>query len=190
MLAFTLVPISSEPTTSANLTDAIHGQNHGHTALSDAGNHSVGHRVTPQFGSASILPLQASAPSISIPVNIMHSSAHMLPPPSAVPFQKMSSNITIGGFANGQAESFSDPMLPAQPGTVGEFSFAGGDFSSSGVNPTPVFLSEPHYHSAPVHTQRNDPIVPHTVSLNINDYYASDANLSRLAAITPIVMPV
>ena len=45
LLAFTHVPISSEPMTSANLFHAIHssnGHNHGYTALSDAGIHSHG----------------------------------------------------------------------------------------------------------------------------------------------------
>ena len=83
-------------------------------------------------------------------------------------------------------------MLPAQPGTS-FFSlspaFASGDFSSSGVNPRPVFFSAPHCHAAPVQTQHNITIVPHTVSSNINDYYTSDANLWRLAAATPIFTP-
>ena len=77
----------------------------------------------------------------------------------------MSSNITNGSFANGQPESLSVPMLPAKPGT-GFVSlspaFAGGDLSSSGVNPPPVFLSAPHYHTAPVQTQHYVPFVPHT----------------------------
>ena len=119
LLAFTPVRISSEPTTSANFSHAIkisNGHNLGHIAMSDAGIHSDGHRVMPQFDSASILPLQASATSVSFPVENMHSSAHLLPPPSAVPLQTMSSNINISGFANGQPESFSVPMLPAPPG--------------------------------------------------------------------------
>ena len=201
LLAFTPVPISSEPTISAKLAHAIHtsnGHNHGYTALSDAGIHSHGHRVMPQFGSASLLPLQASAPSVLVPVNNMHSSAnvsgaHVLPPPSAVPLQTMSSNITNNDFANGQPESLPVPILPAQTGS-GFVSlspaFAGGDFSSSGVNPPPVFLSAPYCHAAPVHTQNNVPFLSHTVSPNNNDYYTSDANLWRLAATTPIVTPV
>ena len=50
----------------------------------------------------------------------------------------MSSNITKVGFSNGQSESLPVPILPAQHG-AGLVSltpaFAGGDFSSSGVNP-------------------------------------------------------
>ena len=141
--AFTPVPISSGPTTSAILAHAIHtsnSHNHEHTALSDPGIHSYGPRAMPQFGSASFLPLQASVP---FSVNNMHSSAHVLPPPSAVPLQTMSSNITNGSFAIAQPESLPVPMLPAQPGS-GFVSlspaFAGGGFSSSGVNPTPVFF--------------------------------------------------
>ena len=84
-------------------------------------------------------------------------------------------------------------MLPAQPGT-GFVSlstgFAGSDFSSSGVNPPPVFLSAHHCHAAPVQTHHYVPFVPQTVSPNINDYYTSHANLWRLAATTPIVTPV
>ena len=188
LLAFSPVPIWSEPTTSANLAHAIHtsnGHNHGHRALKDAGIYSHGHRVMPHFGSASLLLLQASALSVSVPVNNMHSSAHVLPPPSAVSLQTMSSNITNGGFANGQPELLPVPMLPAQHGTGFvslSLAFAGCDYSSSGVNPLPVFLLAPHCHSAPVHTQHNVPFVPHTVSPNINDYYTSDANLWRLVA--------
>ena len=118
LLAFTPEPISSEPTTSANLAHAIHtskSHNHDHTALSDPGIYSHGYRAMPQFGSASLLPLQASVPSVSFPVNNTHSSAHVLPPPSAVPLQTMSSNITNGSFAIGQPESIPVPMLPAQP---------------------------------------------------------------------------
>ena len=104
----------------------------------------------------------------------------------------MSSNITNGSFAIAQPESLSVPILPAKPGS-GFVSlspaFAGGGFSSSGVNPTPVFFSAPNCHAAPVQTQHNLPFVPHTVSPNINDYYTSDANLWRLAATTPIVTP-
>ena len=114
LLAFTPVPVSSEPTTSAHLAHAIntsYSHNHEHTALSDAGIHSHGHRAMPQFGSASLLPLQASVPSVSFPVNNMHSSAHVLPPPSAVPLQTMSSNITNGSFAIGQPESLPFPDL-------------------------------------------------------------------------------
>ena len=99
--AFTPVHISSGPTASAILAQAIHtsnSHNHGHTALSDPGIHSYGRRAMPQFGSASLLPLQASVP---FPVNNMHSSAHVLPPPSAVPLLTMSSN---GSFAIAQAE--------------------------------------------------------------------------------------
>ena len=164
LLAFTPVPFSSEPTTSANLANATntrYSHNHGHTALSDPGTYSQGHRVMPQFDTASLLPLQASAPSVSFPVNIMHSSAQVLPPPSAVPLQTMSSNITNGSFANGQPESLPVPMLPAQPGT-GFVSlspaFSGGYFSSSGVNPPTVFLSTPHCHAAQV---QNPNIVEH-----------------------------
>ena len=134
----------------------------------------------PQFGNASLLPLQASVPSVSFPVNNIHSSAHVLPPPSAVSLQTMSSNITDGSFAIGQPESLSVPMLPAQPGS-GFVSlspaFADGGFSSSGVNSPPVFLSAPHCHAAPVQTQHNLPFVPRTVSPKINDYYTSDSNL-------------
>ena len=192
LLAFTPVPISSGPTTSANLAHAIYtsnSHNHDHTALSDPGIHRYGHRAMPQFGSASLLPLQASVP---FPVNNMHSCAYVFPPPSAVPLQTMSSNITNGSFAIAQPETLPVPMLPAQPGS-GFVSlspaFAGGGFSSSGVNPTPVFFSAPNCHAAPVQTQHNFPFVPHTVSLNINDYYTSDAKLWRLAATTPIVKP-
>ena len=143
----------------------------------------------PQFGSASLLPLQAPGP---FPVNNMHSSAHVLPPPSAVPLQTMSSNITNGSFAIAQPESLPVPLLSAQPGS-GFVSlspaFAGGSFSSSGVNTTPVFFSASNCHAAPVQAQHNLPFVPHTVSPNINGYYTSDANLWRLAATTPIVTP-
>ena len=190
--AFTSVPNSSGPTTSAILAHAIHiinSHNHEHTALSDPRIHSYGRQAMPQFGSASLLPLQASVP---FPVNNMHSSAHVLPPPSAVPLQTMRSNITNGSFAIAQPESLPVPMLSAQPGS-GFVSlspaFAGGGFSSSGVNPTPVFFSAPNCHAAPVQTQHNLPFVPHTVSPNINDYYTSDANLFRLAATNPIVTP-
>ena len=58
LLAFTPAPILSEPTTSANLAHAIitsNGHYHGHTAISDAGTYSHGHRVTPQNGSASLV---------------------------------------------------------------------------------------------------------------------------------------
>ena len=109
--AFTHVPISSGPTTSALLAHAIHtsnSHNHEHTALSDPGIHSYGHRAVPKFGSASLLPLQASVSfpaSFPFPVNSMHSSTHVLPPPSAVPLQTMSSNITNGSFAIAQPES-------------------------------------------------------------------------------------
>ena len=122
----------------------------------------------------------------------MPSSAHVLPPPSAVPLQAMSSNITNGSFAITQPESLPIPMLPAQPGS-GFVSlspaFAGVGFSSSGVNPTPVFFSATNCHAASVQTQHNLSFDPHTVSPNINDYYTSDANLWRLAATTPIVTP-
>ena len=50
LLAFTPVPISSEPTTSANLAHAIHtsnSHNHEHTALSDPGIYSHEHRAMP-----------------------------------------------------------------------------------------------------------------------------------------------
>ena len=113
----------------------------------------------PHFGSASFSPLQASVPSVSVPVNNMHSSIHVLPPPSAVPLQTMSSNITN---AIGQPESLPVPMLPAQPGS-GFVSlspaFAGGGFSSSGVNPTPVFFSAANCHAAPVQKQHYLPFV-------------------------------
>ena len=145
-----------------------------------------------QFGSASLLPLQASVPSVSFPVNNIHSSAYLLPPPSAVPLQTMSSNITNGSFAIGQPESLPVPMLPAQPGSGFDSLtpvFAGGGFSSSGVNQPSVLFSAPNCHEAPVQTQHNLPFVPHTVSPNINYYYTSDANLWRLAATTPIVTP-
>ena len=87
LLVFTPVPISSEPTTSAHLAHAkntSYSQNLEHTALSDPGIFTYGHRAMPQFGSASLWPLQASVTSVSIPVNKMISSAHVLPPPSAV----------------------------------------------------------------------------------------------------------
>ena len=148
LLAFTPIPISSEPTTSANLAHAIHtnnNHNHEHTAFSDPGVCSYGHRAMPQFGSASLLPLQACVPSVSFPVNNMDSSAHVLSPLSAVLLQTMSSNITNGSFAIGQPQSLSVPMLPAQPGS-GFVSlspeFSGGGFSSSGVNTPPVFFSD------------------------------------------------
>ena len=47
-------------------------------------------------------------------------------------------------------------MLPAQPGSGFVSSspvFAGGDFSSSGLNLTPVFLLATHCHASPVQTQ-------------------------------------
>ena len=123
----------------------------------------------------------------------MNSSAHVLPPKPAAPLQTMSSNITYVSFAIGQPESLPVTMLKAQPGS-GFVSlspaFAGGEFSSSGTNPSPVFLSAPHYQSAPVHTQHNIPFLPHTVSPNINDSSTSYANLRRLAATTPIAKPV
>ena len=182
LLAFTPVTISSKPTTSAHLahaTNTSYSHNLEHTAFSDPGVHSHGYRAMPQLGSASLLPLQASVPSVSVPVNNMHSSAHVLPPPSAVPLQTMSSNITNGSFAIAQPKSLPVPMLSAQPcsGFVSLSSaLAGGGFSYSGVNPTPVF-SAPNFYAAPVQTQHNLPFVPHTVSPNINDYYTSDANL-------------
>ena len=137
LLAFSPVPISSEPTTSAHLAHAIHtsnSHNNEHTALSDPGIYSHGHRAAPQFGSVSLLPLQPFVPSISFPVNNMHSSAHVLPPPSAVPLQTMTSNITNVFFAIGQPESLPVPMLPAYPGS--DFvslspAFAGDGFSFS-----------------------------------------------------------
>ena len=111
---------------------------HGHIALSDPGIPNHGHQAMPQFGSASLLSLQAFAPPLSFPVNKKHSSANVLPPPSAVSLQTMSSNITNGSFANGQPEVLPVTMLPAQPGN-GFVSlspaFTSGDFSSSGVNP-------------------------------------------------------
>ena len=193
LLVFTLVPISSEPTTSANLAHAIHTSNsrdHEHTELSDTGIYSYGHRAMPQFGSVSILPLQAAVSSVSFPVNNMHSSAPVLPPPPAVSLQSMNSNRTNGSFAIGQPESLPVPMLPAQ--FVSGFvslspAFASGGFSSSGVNPMPVFFSAPNCHAAPAQTQQNIHFVPQTVSPNISNYYTSDANLWRLAATTPIV---
>ena len=110
LLAFTTVPILSEPMTSAILAHAIstiYIHNHEHTALSDPGIHCLGHRVMPQFGSARFSPLQGSAPSVSVPVYNMHSSAHVLPPPSAVLLQTMSSNTIHEGCGNGQPESLS-----------------------------------------------------------------------------------
>ena len=65
LVAFTPVLISSEPTTSANLVHVINTSNthnHGNTALGDPGINSHGHRAIPQFGSANLLPLQASVP--------------------------------------------------------------------------------------------------------------------------------
>ena len=98
----------------------------------------------------------------------MQSSAHVLPPPFAVPLQTMSSNITNGSFAIGQPESLPVPMLPAQPGS-GFVSLspaiADGGFSSLGVNPTPVFFSAPNCHAAPVQTQQTlNRILCHLVS--------------------------
>ena len=156
LLTFTPVPISSKPTTSAHLahaTNTTYSHNHELTAFSDPGIHSHGYRAMPQFGSSSFLPLQASVPSVSVPVNNMHSSAHVLPPPSAVPLQTMSSNITNGSFAIAQPESLPVPLLPAQPGSGFvslSSAFAGGGFSSCGVNPTLVFFSTPNCHAAPV----------------------------------------
>ena len=192
LLTFAPVPISSEPTTSAILAHAIHtsnSHNHEHTALSDPGIHNYGHRAMPQFDSASILPFQAPGP---FPVNNMHSNANVLPPPSAVPLQTTSSNITNGSCAIAQPEPLSVPMLPAQPGSgIVSLSpvFAGGGFPSFGVNSTTVFFSAPNCHAAPVQTQNSLPFVPHAVSPRINDYYKSDSNLWRLAATTPIVKP-
>ena len=195
LLAFTPVPISSKPTTSAHLahaTNTSYSHNHEHIAFSDPGIHSHGYRAMPQFSSASFLPLQASVSSVSVPVNNMHSSAHVLPPPSAVPLQTMRTNINNSSFAIAQPESIPVPMLPAQPGS-GFVSlspaFAGGGCSSSGVNPTPVFFSATNSHAAPGQAQHNFPFVPHTVSPNINDYYTNDANLWRLAATTSIATP-
>ena len=74
LLAFTPVPVSSEPTISANLANAINTSNahtYGQTASSDAGTHSIGLRVMPQLGSASLLSLQDSAPAVSVPLNNM-----------------------------------------------------------------------------------------------------------------------
>ena len=91
LLAFTPVPILSEPTTSASLvhaTNNIIGHNHGHPALSYPGNYSHVHRAMPQFCCESLLPLLASVPPVSFPANKMHSSVH------AVPLQTMSSNKT------------------------------------------------------------------------------------------------
>ena len=137
LLAFTSVPVLSQPTTSSSFAHAkntVYTHNHEHTALSDFGIYRHGHRPMPRFGSANLLPLQASVPSVSVPVNNMHSSAPALPPLSAVPLRAMNSNITNGGFANGQPQTLPVPMLPAQPGTVFVSSspaFVGGDFSSS-----------------------------------------------------------
>ena len=81
LLAFTPLPILSEPTTSANLAHAIHtsnSHNHEYTALTEPGIYSYGHRAMPQFGTASLLRLQAYVPSVSFPVNNMHSSHHRL----------------------------------------------------------------------------------------------------------------
>ena len=159
LLAFTSLPILSEPTTSAILAHTIHtsnSHNHEHIALADPGIYSYGHRAMPQFGSASLLPLQASVPSVSFPVNNMHSSTHVLPPPSAVPLQNMRSNILDGSFAIGQPKSLPVAMLSAQPGSGFvslSLAIAGGGFSSSGVNPTPVFLAA-HCHAAPVDSQK------------------------------------
>ena len=192
--AFTSVPISSEPVTSALLAHATntgYSHNHEHIALSDPGIHSYGHRAMPQFGSASLLPLQAYVPSVSFPVNNMQSSVHVLPPPSDVPLQTMSSNITNGSFAIGQPESLPVLMLPAQPGSgfVSLSPAFAGDKEIIWSKPNAGFFSAPNCHAAPVQTQHNLPSVPHTVSPNINDYYTRDANLWRLAATTPIVTP-
>ena len=68
--------------TSANLVHTIYTNNYhkyGHIALGDPGIYSKEHRDMPQFGSASFLLLQASVPSVSFPVNNVHSSAHVLP---------------------------------------------------------------------------------------------------------------
>ena len=119
MLAFTPVPISSEPMTSASLvhaTNNINGHKHGHKALNDPGIYGHVHRAMPQFCCESLLPLLASVPPVSFPINKMHSSVHVLTPPSAVPLQTMSSNKTNGNFVNGQLESLAVPLLPAQPG--------------------------------------------------------------------------
>ena len=104
LLAFTPVPISSEPTTSANLAHAIHtsySHNRDHAVFKDPRIYSHGHQAMSQIGSASLLPLQASIPSVSFSVNNMHSSAHIIPPPAAVPLDTVSSNITNGNFAIG-----------------------------------------------------------------------------------------
>ena len=92
LLAFTPVPISSETITSANLVHAINTNNshkHEPTALTEPGIRSHGHRAMPQFGSASLLPLQAYVLSVSFLVNNMHASANVLPP------QTMSSKIKM-----------------------------------------------------------------------------------------------
>ena len=145
LLAFTPVTFTSEPTTSAHLahaTNTSYSHNLEHTALTDPEIFSYGHRAMPQFGSASLLPLQVSVPSVSFPVNNLHSSSHVLPPPPAVLLQTMSSKITNGSFAIGQPESLPVPLLSAQPGS-GFVSlspaFAGCGYSSSGVNPPPFF---------------------------------------------------
>ena len=161
--------------------------------MNDSGIHSHVYWAMPQLGGASILPLQASVPPVSFPVNNMHSSISVLPPPSAVSLQTRNSYITNGSFANGQPELLPVPMLPAQPDTGFAFltpAFAVGDFSSSGTNSPPVFFLAPHCHAAPVQTQHSIPFVPHTLSPNINDNYTSNANLPQSAATTPIVMPV
>ena len=161
VLAYTPVPFSSECTTSSGLVHSIdtsNGHKHGHTALSDPRIYSHRDRPKPHFGSASLLPLQASVEPVSFPVNNMNSSAHVSPPPSAVPLQITCSNITNGNFANGKPEAIPVPMLPAQPGTgFASLSpaFAGGDFSFSGVNTPPVFLSVPHCHAMQRQSRRN-----------------------------------
>ena len=83
-------------------------------------------------------------------------------------------------------------MLPAQPGS-GFVSlspaFAGGGFSSCGVNPPPFFFSAANCHTAPVQTQHKISLYCILCHPNINDYYTSGANLSRLVATAPIITP-
>ena len=119
----------------------------------------------------------------------MHSTAHVVPPPSAVPLHTISSNITS---AIGQPDSLPVPMLLTQPCSVFVYlssTFACYGFSSSGVNSPPFFFSAPNFHVAPVQTYHYLPFVPHSVSPNINDYYTSDAKIWRMAATFPIVRP-
>ena len=188
MLAFIRIPISSEPTTSAKLIPTIYtiiDHKHGQIALSDPGIYGNEHRDMPQFDSAGFLPLQTSVSLVSFPVNNMHSSADVLTPPSSVPLQTISSNITNNSFANGQAEFLPVPMIPAQTGKgfVSLSSvFAGGEFSSSGVNQPPIFLSASHFNAPPVQRKYSVPFGTHTVSHYINNYYTNDAIFMAIAS--------